>query len=134
MGYASYLEDIRDRLMESLESISKDLVKIEEHVESDRRTFAPKDQIAALRAIHAKCNGLLGEVNALLGIATEPDLEMAYEIKRLRFEVNVSDDKGKIFQDEKVRRVAAEKRVAELEDEINKRNSKKHFKKGTHPK
>ena len=99
MGYPSYLEDIIERFSSGLED-----VRIE--VTSD---LTPIREKAKLTAILQNCERLL---NQLLEIATDPDIKLADEIRRLTEESELL----------KVRLDKARQVIRELRDVCQKRS------------
>ncbi len=129
MGYASMLEDIRDRLAEGLASIARDIKQIEkEH--ADNTSFLLIDQLNKLKAIYRQCDSLLAEIEDLLEITTAPDLDIAHELVLLRNQIPYLTMRSEKLDEERKLRLDTEKRVRDLEEELYKRKQRKHYIKG----
>ena len=131
MGYASMLEDIRDRIADGLENIAEDFISIEEKYRSTHMPFSMVDQLNELKEIYKQCMSLLDEINQLLEIATSPDLDSAHELALLQIQLPYLQARSERLGQETEKRISAEKRVQELELELFKRMQRKHYIKGT---
>lgn len=74
MGYASYLEDIRDRL-------DRDLDEVTSALDVPNPTRANRDD--ALRVL-ANAKVLLRRIHQTLDLATDPQLNLAHEVEQQR--------------------------------------------------
>jgi chromosome segregation ATPase len=72
MGFASYLEDIRDRLLENVSSIN---AALEQKNASETRAQA--------KALLVACERVLDSINCHLDIATDPQVNLAFEVTEL---------------------------------------------------
>lgn len=77
MGYASYLEDIRDRLDRS----NRDLDEVTSALGVPNPTRANRDD--ALRVL-ANAKVLLRRIHQTLDLATDPQLNLAHEVEQQR--------------------------------------------------
>jgi hypothetical protein len=130
MGYASMLEDIRDRLAEGLANIARELEQFEKDYASDNSSFVHLDQLNKLKTVHRQCDALLSEVEDLLEIATAPDLDVAHELVSLRNQMPYLAMRSEKLDEERKLRLIAEKRANDLEEELYKRKQRKHYIKG----
>lgn len=76
MGWASYLEDIVDKLNSDLNQVRRD-------------TSEGLDRSAQVRALIRVCERFLAGINEHLELATDPELDLANELIKLR-EANAS--------------------------------------------
>ncbi len=133
MGYASYFEEIRDRIAEneeSLKKVSKDFTEFEISAERHTQSVNLTRQLDALKSIYRDCESMLSQIKGLLEIATDPALDVAAELIVLRLDVKNLRVKNQELEQERKIRIEAEQRVRNLEDELRKRKMKKHYIKG----
>lgn len=76
MGWASYLEDIIDKLTSDLDRVKRD-------------SSVGLNQSAHVQALVRVCERFLATINEHLEFATDPKLDMAYELTKLQ-ETNAS--------------------------------------------
>lgn len=78
MGWSSYLEDITDRLTDGLDRLGRLKADAPNHSVAETRLY--------MDAWIAQARGLLNEVQSCLNYATEPALDMAYQVRVLEKE------------------------------------------------
>jgi len=129
MGYASYFEDIRDRIADGLDRISRDIDQYirDSHHGTARRNF--RKQVETLETIRERCKELLKELDSLLDLATDPKVDLAgrlrladKRISKLESEQDQLIEKiGELSQklkNERKRRISAERELRRLNDKI----------------
>lgn len=122
MGWASYLENIVERLNSDLNQIKKDYRDI-----GTKKTVSTYEIEKRLHALIRVCESFVRDINAHLEIATDPELSLADEVLELREKVKILEDtQNKLSEmDEKCNRLQmdfdrangrAGKNFAELEE------------------
>ena len=114
MGYASYLEDIRDRLADSLAEIHKTIVETKEKPNTARD---PADLLRAVESVYRKVYKLHHDLKELVDLATDPSMDLADEVLRLREQCRAVGDQEMVhrcsIEAERDARAAAEKKAKE---------------------
>ncbi len=123
MGYASYLEDIRDRLAEDLDLMTRGLKELEESRYDGSDASLITGQVQRITTIHRQCEALLSEIDRLLDLATAPEVDVAFQLTKAREENQKQKVKYQILYrqlaetDEKLRKAQEENK--KIKKELN---------------
>lgn len=116
MGYASYLENIKERLQRSLGKLQR----------SKHSTRPSSFAAAQVRAIIKEAQKVLEDFKNLSDLATSPELNLADELKRLRAEnellkkrVSDLERQAQSQEDTKLALERAKNEIRKLEEERN---------------
>jgi hypothetical protein len=111
MGFASYLENIVERIAYDLSNV--EAVAREDHAESIASIVLPR-----LHVFIDECKRLLDEISACFDLATDPQVDLAYEVMLLGHQNAYLARKAEEVDAVKEELKAASHRCTELEQEL----------------
>ncbi len=111
MGFASYLENIVERIASDLSNV--EAVVREDHVESIGPIVLPR-----LHVLIDECKRLLDEIRACFDLATDPQVDLAHEVMLLRHQNAYLARKAEEVDALKEELKSARHHCSELEQEL----------------